>query len=119
MRSTDSAVSWKTDATISKASRSPARARWRPLFAFAGIAGLVVALQSAAAISHEPNFKTDLAPQVLITSTLDGDLIAPGTSQYGAGNPNGAGFTIVAEIRTRDKTRVTVDEDVNIRHVAD
>lgn len=60
-----------------------------------------------------------LVPQVRITSPLDGDVIAPGDSRIGAGDPNGTGFAIVAEIHTRDNNDVTVDEDVNIRHVED
>ena len=60
-----------------------------------------------------------LAPQVRITSPLDGAFIAPGNSRIGAGDPNGTGFAIVAEIHTRDDSNVTVDEDVNIRHVED
>jgi hypothetical protein len=58
-------------------------------------------------------------PQVRITSPLDGAVIAPGDSRIGAGDPNGMGFAIVAEIFTRDNNNVTVDEDVNIRHVED
>jgi len=63
--------------------------------------------------------KRGLAPQVRITSPLDGDFIAPGNSRIGAGDPNGVGFVIVAEIRTRDNNHVSVDEDVNIRNVKD
>jgi hypothetical protein len=62
--------------------------------------------------------RTDLGPQVRITSPLDGAFIAPGNGRVGDGNPNGTGFVIVAEIVTRDNS-VSVDEDVNIRHVAD
>jgi hypothetical protein len=58
-----------------------------------------------------------LVPEVRITSPLDGAVIAPGHSRIGAGDFNGTGFAIVAEIRTRDDNNVTVDEDVNIRHV--
>ena len=58
-----------------------------------------------------------LAPQVKITSPLDGDFIAPGDSRIGAGDPNGTGFLIVAEIVTRDANNISVDEDVNIRNV--
>ena len=58
-----------------------------------------------------------LEPQVRITSPLDGAFIAPGDSSIGHGDPNGTGFAIVAEIRTRDKVGIAVDEDVNIRHV--
>ena len=58
-----------------------------------------------------------LEPQVRITSPLDGAFIAPGNSLVGSGDPNGSGFAIVAEIRTRDGVGVAVDEDVNIRHV--
>ncbi len=60
-----------------------------------------------------------LVPQVRITSPLDGAFIAPGDSRIGAGDPNGTGFAIVAEIITRDNNNVTVDEDVNIRNVKD
>ena len=63
--------------------------------------------------------KKGLAPQVRITSPLDGAFIAPGDSRIGAGDPNGTGFAIVAEIITRDNINVTVDEDVNIRNVND
>ena len=60
-----------------------------------------------------------LPPQVRITSPLDGSFIAPGNSHIGDGDPNGTGFVIVAEIHTRDSVTVSVDEDVNIRHVDD
>ena len=63
--------------------------------------------------------RSGLAPQVRITSPLDGAFIAPGDSRIGAGDPNGVGFAIVAEIRTRDNNHVSVDEDVNIRNVKD
>ena len=63
--------------------------------------------------------KRGLVPQVRITSPLDGAFIAPGDSRIGAGDPNGTGFAIVAEIVTRDNNNVTVDEDVNIRNVDD
>jgi hypothetical protein len=58
-----------------------------------------------------------LVPQVRITSPLDGAFVAPGNSRIGSGDPNGAGFAIVAEIRTRGEAGLAVDEDVNIRHV--
>jgi len=61
----------------------------------------------------------DLGPQVRITSPLNGAFIAPGDSRIGSGDPNGTGFAIVAEIFTRDNVPVSVDEDVNIRHVED
>jgi hypothetical protein len=63
--------------------------------------------------------KRGLAPQVRITSPIDGAFIAPGNSRIGTGDPNGTGFAIVAEIKTRDNNSVTVDEDVNIRNVKD
>jgi hypothetical protein len=63
--------------------------------------------------------KKGLAPQVRITSPLDGAFIARGDSRIGAGDPNGAGFAIVAEVVTRDNSNVTVDEDINIRNVED
>jgi hypothetical protein len=65
------------------------------------------------------NKRGGLAPQVRITSPLDGAFIAPGNSRIGAGNPNGVGFAIVAEIHTRDNNHVSVDENVNIRNVKD
>jgi hypothetical protein len=55
---------------------------------------------------------------VKITSPLDGDFIALGQGRVGAGDLNGTGFAIVAEIRTRDEASVSVDEDVNIRNVS-
>ena len=63
--------------------------------------------------------RSALAPQVRITSPLAGAFIAPGDSRIGAGNPNGTGFAIVAEIVTRQDNHVSVDEDVNIRNVND
>jgi len=60
-----------------------------------------------------------LKPQVRITSPLNGAFIAPGDSSPGYGDPNGAGFAIVAEIVTRNKVTVSVDEDINIRNVDD
>ncbi|HZN54579.1 MAG TPA: hypothetical protein VFB67_04595 [Candidatus Polarisedimenticolaceae bacterium] len=62
--------------------------------------------------------KKALAPQVRITSPLDGSFIAPGDSRIGAGDLNGTGFAIVAEIVTRDNASVTVDEDTNIRNAS-
>lgn len=119
MHSQDLAATSKTDATTPKASKRPARTPLRLFFAFVGIAGLGLALQSAATGPQGPKFKKSLAPQVRITSPLDGAFIAPGDSQVGSGSLNGSGFAIVAEIHTRDNIRVTVDEDVNIRHVED
>jgi hypothetical protein len=63
--------------------------------------------------------RNGLVPQVRITSPLAGAVIAPGNSRIGAGDPNGTGFAIVAEIVTRQNNHVTVDEDVNIRNVKD
>jgi hypothetical protein len=63
--------------------------------------------------------KKSLAPIVRITSPLDGAFIAPGDSRIGAGDHNGTGFAIVAEIVTRDNNKVSVDEGVNIRNVKD
>src|SRR5262245_24740350 len=61
--------------------------------------------------------KRGLGPHVKITSPLDGAFIAPGDSRIGDGDPNGTGFAIVAQIVTRDDNNVSVDEDINIRHV--
>ncbi len=63
--------------------------------------------------------KNGLVPQVRITSPLAGAFVAPGDSRTGAGNPNGTGFAIVAEIMTRQNNHVTVDEDLNIRNAKD
>jgi hypothetical protein len=63
--------------------------------------------------------RNGLVPEVRITSPLAGAVIAPGNSRIGAGDPNGTGFAIVAEIFTRDNHHVTVDEGVNIRNVED
>ncbi|HEX4824325.1 MAG TPA: hypothetical protein VFV19_08415 [Candidatus Polarisedimenticolaceae bacterium] len=70
-----------------------------------------------AALTHVSVDTKGLAPQVRITSPLNGAFIAPGDGRVGAGNPNGTGMAIVAEIVTRDTTSISVDEDVNIRHV--
>lgn len=78
---------------------------------------------ASASASHEgarlraKRVTKDLAPLVRITSPLDGAFIASGDSRVGAGDPEGTGFAIVAEIVARDFT-VSVDEDVNIRDVA-
>jgi len=61
--------------------------------------------------------KRAAGPQVRITSPIDGDFIAPGDSRIGRGSPNGTGFTIVAEILTRESDSVSVDEGINIRNV--
>jgi hypothetical protein len=63
--------------------------------------------------------RNGLGPEVRITSPLAGAVIAPGDSRIGAGDPNGTGFAIVAEIFTRDNNHVTVDEGANIRNVED
>lgn len=70
-------------------------------------------------VNHRTFKRKGLGPQVKITSPLDGAFIAPGNSRIGAGDPNGTGFAIVAEIVTRDNNNVTVDEDINIRNVDD
>jgi hypothetical protein len=58
-----------------------------------------------------------LAPQVRITSPVDGDFIATGKGSIGNGNPNGTGFVINVEVVTHDQSSLAVDEDVNIRNV--
>jgi hypothetical protein len=118
MHSKDSAVNGTADTTTLEPSGAPARAAVRSTYAFAGIAALAVALQLTGIFSFVQRFKKDLAPQVRITSPLDGSFIASGDGHIGAGDPNGSGFVIVAEIKTRDKISVTVDEDINIRNVA-
>jgi hypothetical protein len=92
------------------------------LFALAGLAVLALPPQASATFFDGlllGRFARGLVPQVRITSPLEGAFIAPGNSRIGAGDPNGTGFAIVAEIHTRDNIPVTVDEDVNIRHVDD
>ena len=113
----------------SKALKSSARVGSAFLIAVAGL--LVVGLTATTAAAPVA-FATErlrvannrvtfglkpLAPQVRITSPTNGAFIAPGDSRVGAGDPNGTGFAIVAEILTRDNNAVSVDEDVNIRNV--
>lgn len=95
------------------------------VLALAGFAALALTTPASAspatdrlrAVSSRFFKNQSLAPQVKITSPLDGDFIAPGDSRIGAGDPNGTGFLIVAEIVTRDANNISVDEDVNIRNV--
>lgn len=51
-----------------------------------------------------------LAPQVRITSPLNGAFVARGDGFVGAGNTNGTGFAITLEVFTRDKVGVKVNE---------
>ena len=107
---------------------SPARVVFALFLALSGttVVGLTPrAVAASAAVSFErqqlaknPVFfnRQSLAPQVRITSPLDGAFIAPGESLIGHGDPDGTGFAIVAEIVTHDD-QVSVDEDVNIRNV--
>src|SRR5262245_542511 len=122
MHPTDFAATWNPLSTTSGASALPARARWPLLLALAGFAAVgptspASATPSLQKVQAKKLAKKGLAPEVRITSPLDGAFIAPGNSHVGAGDLNGTGFAIVAEIRTRDEVPVTVDEDVNIRHV--
>jgi hypothetical protein len=98
------------------------------ILAFVGLAFVGLTPQAPASFSfNRPPLETNrgilnkknVAPQVRITSPLDGAFIARGDSNVGRGDPNGTGFAIVAEIVTRDSTDVVVDEDVNIRNVND
>lgn len=99
----------------------------RAVLAAIVVAGAAIAAPAATPPARTPltnnrgvlNPQKGLAPIVKITSPLDGSFIAPGDSSIGSGDPNGTGFAIVAEIVTRDAVPVSVDEDVNIRHVAD
>ena len=125
MHSTSSEAIRKFLPTISRASGFSARGRLALLLALVGLvaAGLTPQTQAFFPLSrlrqvNNPGaFKKGLAPRVKITSPLDGAFIASGESRIGDGDPNGAGFAIVAEIVTRDDVGVTVDEDVNIRNV--
>ena len=105
-------------------SASRTRRRLALFWAVAGLAIIGLTSQASASSSLKPQrlaalLRQGLAPQVRITSPLDGDFIAPGDSLIGDGNLNGTGFAIVAEIVTREEVGVEVDEDVNIRHVGD
>ena len=107
---------------ISKALESSARVGSAFLIALAGMMFLgltpeTAAVPAAFSTQRLRLAKKGLGPQVRITSPLDGAFIAPGDSHVGAGDPNGTGFAIVAEILTRDNNAVSVDEDVNIRNV--
>ena len=106
--------------------KGPSVVTWRIALAALAVAGLTSAVPAAPPLVRPPLItgrgvlnQRGLAPQVKITSPLDGSFIAPGDGRFGAGDPNGTGFVIVAEIVTRDAVPVSVDEDVNIRHVAD
>ena len=127
MHPTDISVTRSSLPIVSGASNPPARGRLAQLFAFVGLAVIALVPQALASSSFNPQqhgknrglLRKDLVPHVRITSPLDGAFIAPGDSRIGSGDPNGAGFAIVAEIVTRDRASVTVDEDVNIRNVDD
>ena len=115
MHSTDSAV----------ISRRHLLARWTAFI----LAALAVVAMTPRAYAFPPLdrflrigarnvlFARGTGPLVRITSPLNGAFIAPGDSRIGSGDPNGTGFAIVAEIVTRDKVTVSVNEDVNIRNV--
>jgi hypothetical protein len=127
MYPTDRSVTRTSLPIVSRAPEPAARGRLVQLFALVGLAVTAVSPQALASSSFSPRqrgndrgvFRKDLAPQVRITSPLDGAFIAPGDSRIGSGDPNGAGFAIVAEIVTRDGVGVAVDEDVDIRNVDD
>jgi hypothetical protein len=99
------------------------RGRWTTLLALAGLAFAGQALVAQAVPSLVTpaalkNPRLGTPPLVRITSPLDGAFIAPGDALVGAGDPNGTGFAIVAEVFTRDGVGVTVDEDLNTRDVS-
>jgi hypothetical protein len=127
MHPPDYAVTKKPFHTIFKASRPQACRRSTPLLALVGLVAVGLTSQASASFpfdvlqlrNNRNVFRRGLLPQVRITSPLDGAFIAPGDSRIGDGDPNGTGFAIVAEIHTRDSVGVSVDEDVNIRNVAD
>ena len=118
MHPTVSAKTRKSRPTVSKSS---ARGRWTSLLALVllAFAGMTLEAATLSSEAKAPVKKPKLPPLVRITSPLDGAFIAPGDSTVGAGDPNGTGFVIVAEIFTRDRVGVTVDEDVNIRNAAE
>ena len=127
MHSTESAVNPQALPTTRGASRRRLLARGTAfmLVAFAAVA-LTPRAHAFAPFdrflrlgSRNVGLARNFGPLVRITSPLNGDIIATGDSLVGSGDPNGSGFAIVAEIVTRDKTSVSVNEDVNIRHVAD
>ena len=126
MHPNDSVATRNALSTTPGATRRATRARRAALVALLGLAG--AALTGPAHASLPPDrarlganrlAAKRLGPQVRITSPLDGAFIAPGDSKAGSGDPNGTGFAIVAEIVTRESAIVSVDEDVNIRSVAD
>jgi hypothetical protein len=127
MYPTDSVMTQKTLSTTSGASRQPALARLAVLVALMGLAEGCGQNASATTARVDPVPQEvrgalsarDIAPQVRITSPLNGAFIAPGDSRVGSGDPSGTGFVIVAEIVTLDNITVSVDEDVNIRNVDD
>lgn len=54
--------------------------------------------------------KGRLAPQVRITSPLNGGIVARGEGIQGAGDIDGSGFALNLEILTRDETAILLDE---------
>ncbi len=123
MHSTGSFLTGRAHSTTSGASWRSA-VRRAVLVAMTGLAVLVLAPRADASTAFDRfrlaartvRFAKGLAPQVRITSPLNGAFIAPGDSRVGSGDFNGTGFAIVAEILTRDKIAVSVDEDVSIRN---
>ena len=108
-----------TDSAVTR-TLSPTNPRAPLLWALMGLAILTLTPHAQALPLEQVRLlstSAGLRPQVRITSPLNGSFIAPGNSEIGHGDPNGTGFAIVAEILTRDKVGVAVDEDINIRHV--
>ncbi len=124
MHCTDSAITRSSAPTISGATK-PSTRRGLGLLCLLtalGVVGLTSPVTASSAtdrarVSRAVSRLPILAPQVRITSPLDGAFIAPGDSEIGRGNPNGTGFAIVAEIVTHEKNSLAVDEDINIRNV--
>jgi len=127
MRPTDSAMSRNAAPIIFGATRLSAR---RGLALLCLLTGLTIVGGTSPASASPASDRVrvlravsninlrGLAPQVRITSPLDGDFIAPGNGNIGAGDPNGTGFAINVEVVTHDKDSLAVDEDVNIRNVS-
>ena len=121
MHSTVDPVTRTFPPTIPGVSKPHARRRLMTLWALVvGVAIVGLAPGAAAgqvAANDRRVIRNGLAPEVRIISPIDGAFIAPGNGRLGSGDFNGTGFAIVAEIKTRDSVGVSVDEDVNIRHV--
>ena len=65
-------------------------------------------------VVNNKGVKAELAPQVRITSPLNGALVARGEGEVGAGSTSGTGFAINLEIFTRDEVGIKLNEATQV-----